>query len=76
MKLDVRTPIGAMFARYGAILLGYSFLADQTAAVKKTGLNANMIWGVTLLFFGGIMLGLVFRGRAAERAGGARAPKP
>jgi hypothetical protein len=71
MKLDVRTPIGAMFALYGAILLVYSFIADQSAAMKKTGLNANMIWGVALLFFGGIMLGLVLRGRA-----GARASKP
>jgi hypothetical protein len=75
MKLDVRSPIGAMFALYGFILVVYGSLTDQSDAIKKSGLNANLIWGLSLLAFGAVMLTLVFRARAAERAA-ARVPKP
>jgi hypothetical protein len=63
MKLDVRTPIGAMFALDGAVLALYGLLADQTAAIKKTGGNITLIWGVVLVLFGGTMLGLALRDR-------------
>jgi hypothetical protein len=68
MKLDVRSPIGAMFALYGIVLTIYASLGDQSVAIKKTGFNANLIWGLALLAFGAVMLTLVFRSRAAERA--------
>jgi hypothetical protein len=75
MKLDVRSPIGAMFAIYGIILTVYGSVADQSVALKKSGLNANLIWGLALLAFGAVMLMLVLRTRVAERAA-ARATKP
>jgi tellurite resistance protein TehA-like permease len=68
MKLDVRTPIGAMFALYGIILVGYGALGDQTVAVKKAGGNANLIWGLALVAFGAVMLGLVFRSRTRDKS--------
>jgi hypothetical protein len=37
-------------------------------ALQKTGANVNLIWGLTLLGFGAVMLALVFRSRGAERA--------
>jgi hypothetical protein len=63
MKLDVRTPIGAMFALDGAVLAIYGLAVDQADAVKKSGGNVTLIWGVVLLVFGGVMLGLAIRGR-------------
>jgi hypothetical protein len=63
MKLDVRTPIGAMFALDGAVLALYGLIADQTAAIKKTGGNITLIWGVVLVIFGATMLGLARRDR-------------
>ena len=63
MKLDVRMPIGAMFALDGAVLAAYGLLADQAAAIKKTGGNITLIWGVVLLVFGGAMLALAFKSR-------------
>jgi hypothetical protein len=63
MKLDVRTPIGAMFALDGAVLAVYGLVADQASAIKKTGGNITLIWGVVLFAFGAAMLGLAFRGR-------------
>jgi hypothetical protein len=66
MKLDVRTPIGAMFALDGAVLAIYGLAADQAEAVKKAGGNVTLIWGVVLLVFGASMLGLAWRGRRAE----------
>jgi hypothetical protein len=63
MKLDVRTPIGAMFALDGAVLALYGLVADQTAAIKKTGGNITLIWGVVLVIFGATMLVLARRDR-------------
>jgi hypothetical protein len=68
MKLDVRSPIGAMFTAYGLLLTGFGLFADQTVALKKSGMNANLVWGLTMLAFGAVMLGLVFRTRTGERA--------
>jgi hypothetical protein len=65
MKLDVRTPIGAMFALDGAVLAIYGVAVDQADAVKKSGGNVTLIWGVVLLVFGGAMLALAMRGRKA-----------
>jgi tellurite resistance protein TehA-like permease len=67
MKLDVRTPIGAMFALDGAVLAIYGLAVEQSDAIKKSGGNVTLIWGLVLLAFGVGMLGLAWRGR---RAGG------
>ena len=70
MKLDVRSPIGAMFSLYGIILTCYGLLGDQSVAIKRTGMNANVVWGLTLVAFGAVMLVLVLRSHMAERARG------
>jgi tellurite resistance protein TehA-like permease len=68
MKLDVRTPIGAMFALDGAVLAVYGATVDQADAIKKAGSNVTLTWGIVLLCFGVAMLALAFRGRRGDRA--------
>jgi hypothetical protein len=63
IKLDVRLPIGGMFAIDGLVLAGYGLLGDHADAVRKAGMNITLGWGVVLLVFGGTMLGLALRSR-------------
>jgi hypothetical protein len=63
MKLDVRTPIGAMFALDGAILTAYGASVRPSEVLVKAGGNLTLIWGVVLLAFGAAMLGFALRGR-------------
>jgi hypothetical protein len=53
--LDIRTPIGMMFAIFGLLLTGYGLLGDKTIYGTSLGYNINLIWGVVLLVFGGAM---------------------
>jgi len=70
MGLDIRTPIGMMFALFGLLLAGYGLLGDQTIYVTSLGHNINLSWGIVLLLFGGLMWFL-----GARRPGGT-ATKP
>jgi hypothetical protein len=63
MKLDVRIPIGGMFALDGLVLAAHGLFADQSDAIRKAGMNITLVWGVVLLLFGGTMLALALRGR-------------
>ena len=69
MRLDLRLPIGLMFSLFGAILLVYGLVSDPTIYQRSLGINVNLWWGVVLLAFGLVMLGLAYRG-------GARLPPP
>jgi len=68
MGLDIRTPIGLMFAIFGAILLGYGIVTAGNAELyqRSLGLTINAWWGAVLLAFGGVMLWL---GRGAKAKG-------
>src|SRR5262245_51312588 len=66
MGLDIRTPIGLMFAILGALLLAYGLASDPALYARSLGLNVNAIWGGVLLVFGGTMLALGRRGTAAR----------
>jgi hypothetical protein len=65
MKLDVRIPIGALFALDGALLAIYSLVSNQAETVRKAGLNITLYWGLTMLVFGAVMLGSALRRRRA-----------
>lgn len=69
MKLDVRLPIGAMFAVDGVILTIYGLTGGAAEAVQKAGSNITFGWGLVLLVFGGAMLGLALRGGRRVRPG-------
>ena len=65
MTLDVRFPIGMLLTTLGVLLAGYGALAADDAATSL-GFNVDLIWGVVLLAFGLLMLGLA---RRAQRMG-------
>ena len=63
MKLDVRLPIGMMFALLGAILVVYGLVSDRAIYARSLGINVNLWWGLVLLAFGAVMLAFALRSR-------------
>jgi hypothetical protein len=64
MDLDVRLPIGLMFSIFGVLLGAFGLVSDPSIyQAHSLGINVNLIWGVVLLLFGLVMLGLVARSR-------------
>lgn len=65
MGLDIRIPIGSMFAIIGALLAGYGIFTNGNAEMYKRSLslNINLYWGLFLFAFGAIMLICVWMDR-------------
>ncbi|WP_309669501.1 hypothetical protein [Gemmatimonas sp.] len=59
-NLDLRTPIGLLFIVLGAILATFGVLtrADTVMYAQSGGINLNLVWGVVMVLFGGIMTAL------------------
>jgi len=55
MSFDLRLPIGALFTLFGLILALDGLLARRLVL----GINVNLWWGLVMILFGGLMLGLV-----------------
>ena len=53
MGLDVRLPIGLLFAFIGILLTGYGMLA-----ARSEGASLNVTWGLVMLAIGALMLWL------------------
>ena len=69
MGLDIRLPIGLMFAILGALLVAYGVAGDKAIYQRALGINVNLWWGLVMLAFGAAMLWLGRRGmRTAKRA--------
>jgi hypothetical protein len=64
MTLDIRLPIGLLFAIVGALLTLYGLLGPTATGQRTLGINVNLWWGLVLLLFGAVMLLL---SRAARR---------
>lgn len=62
MRLDLRLPIGLMFAIFGAMLTVYGLMSDPAIYSKSLGINVNLWWGLVLLAFGLVMLAFALRG--------------
>jgi len=60
LGMDLRLPIGGMFILLALALVGYGILRPDAQA-PLTRANVNLYWGILLLAFGAIMLGLGFR---------------
>lgn len=62
MGLDIRAPIGLLFAILGALMLGYGLWTTGAEEVyrRSLGINVNAVWGGVLLAFG---LGMLWLGR-------------
>lgn len=65
MGLDIRIPLGMIFLIIGAIvtLFGAFTHGDATLYAKSDGVNLNLIWGILMLVFGGLMFSLGRRQR-------------
>ena len=70
MNLDVRLPMGLLFALIGAILVIHGLSSDQAIyAQHSLGININIRWGFVLLAFAAVMLFLVWRSKSkAEKS--------
>ena len=65
MRLDLRLPIGLMFTIIGIMLLVFGLLSDAQIYRRSLDVNVNLWWGIVLLAFGLVMLGLALRGTRA-----------
>jgi hypothetical protein len=72
--LDIRLPIGGLFAVLGLVLTGYGVAtAGEPAHYARTlSININLWWGLVMLAFGvGLLLSATFyRGGASGSARG------
>jgi hypothetical protein len=67
--LDLRLPMGLMFSLVGTMLAVYGYWTNGEPMYHKhsLGTNVNLLWGVALLGFGLLMLGLARWAAAAEK---------
>jgi hypothetical protein len=65
MSLDIRLPLGLMFAILGLVLCAYGAFSDRELYARSLGYNVNLIWGAVLLAFG--LLTLAVGGRAKRQ---------
>ncbi len=56
MRLDVRIPIGAMFAIIGVLVTIFGIASDKGIYVRSLNVNINLWWGLVMLAFGVFML--------------------
>ncbi len=56
--LDIRIPIGAMFALMGLALSGYGWMTNGVPGFydKSLGININLWWGLAMTLFGSGLL--------------------
>jgi multisubunit Na+/H+ antiporter MnhG subunit len=65
MTLDLRIPLGLMFAIVGAILFVFGLVTrGSDLYVRSAGMDINLIWGLVMLVFGVIMFVL---GRRSDK---------
>ena len=67
MGLDIRTPLGLMFAALGTVLVLTGLLTDGSIYQRSLGINVNLWWGLVLLIFGVLMFVFGRRGSAATK---------
>ncbi|HEY1923421.1 MAG TPA: hypothetical protein VGG44_11780 [Tepidisphaeraceae bacterium] len=63
MALDLRFPLGLMFAILGAILIAVGLIHPE----QTLGININLWWGIVLLAFGVVMLLLAMGGKGGTQ---------
>jgi hypothetical protein len=65
--LDIRIPLGGLFAVVGALLVVFGFTTRGDAALyqRSLGVNVNLWWGLVMLVFGVVLLLVARRGTRA-----------
>jgi len=74
MGLDIRLPIGALFALLGIVLAVFGLVSDKDLYQRFLGININLLWGVVMLIFGLTMIALGRRSRGSEENTEPQAP--
>ena len=69
MNIDIRLPMGLMFAVLGAIIALFGLFSDPAIYERSLGFNVNLGWGLVLFVFGGTMLVLARRAQSRSKAG-------
>ena len=64
--LDIRLPIGLLFALLGLLLAGYGLLSDHAVYSRSLGINVNLAWGGALAGFGLVCM-MLARPRPTQR---------
>lgn len=62
MILDLRFPMGLLFAALGLLLTVYGLVGDPAVYAASLGINVNLWSGLAILAFGGLMLFGAWRG--------------
>jgi hypothetical protein len=70
MNLDLRLPMGTMFSITGAVLFAFGLATRMQPDLytRSLGINANLWWGLVLLVFGLIVVGIGRRGQGEIEA--------
>ena len=68
MRLDLRTPLGALFGMVGALLAAYGAATLGQPGTAPPGIPIDLVWGLVLLGFGLAMLALARRARRDSAA--------
>ena len=75
--MDIRIPVGAIFAIYGVMLVGWGLVAgDLEARHMINGLNVNVWSGAGMFVFGAVMLLLARRSPTGPRSTADRPAEP
>jgi len=75
MGLDIRLPLGLLFAILGALLMTYGlYTSDSAIYARSLSINVNLVWGFVLLVFGSAFLFLGRRGSKPAEPGPAPPP--
>jgi formate hydrogenlyase subunit 3/multisubunit Na+/H+ antiporter MnhD subunit len=62
LGIDIRLPIGFVFALIGILLTVFGTASNRAIYQRSLGINVNLYWGIVLLAFGVIMAALGRRG--------------
>lgn len=61
MIFDVRLPIGLLFLAIGVLVAAVGLTGDpKVFEAHSAGLNIDVVWGLVMAGFGGVMLLLAF----------------
>lgn len=66
--LDLRLPIGLMFAAVGVLMAVYGLVTGSNAELyhRSLDINVNLWWGLFLTVFGAVMFVAGYRGQAQD----------
>ncbi|HTM39777.1 MAG TPA: hypothetical protein VL177_02655 [Terriglobales bacterium] len=65
MGIDIRLPIGLVFAVVGILMIAFGAASDSAIYQRSLGINVNVYWGLVLLAFG-VIMALLGRRRKIE----------